>query len=67
MYDEISTFSNVMKILVARIYIPANTMYEADTKLKEVIDELEPSYKVSVCINETKQDFINVFIPYKEQ
>lgn len=67
MYDEISTFSNVMKVFVARIYIPANTMYEADTKLKEVIDELEPSYKASVCINETKQDFINVFIPYKEQ
>lgn len=67
MYEEISKYANVMKTLTTRIYIPANTKYEADTKIKDTIDDLQPRFKATVCINETKQDFLNAFISYQQQ
>lgn len=68
MYKEISAFGEIMKKVVARIYIPAKTLYDVENKLKEVIKSLESAgFKAGVCLNEAKSDFRNAFLSYYQQ
>lgn len=68
MYREVNSFGKVMKRLLARIYVSGKTMYEVDLKLREITEDLEGSgFKCSVCLNETKSDWRNVFLSYTQQ
>lgn len=67
MYRELKSFSKVMKIINTRVYLPSGTKYDLDNKIKEVKAELEPDYSASVCINETKQEYLNAFLSYDKQ
>ena len=67
LYREVSSYSRVMKTILARIYLPAMTKYELDLLVKKTIEELSPDYFSCVCLNETKNDFLNAFIPYSQQ
>lgn len=68
MYMEVAQYGNVMKTICIRIYIPARSIVECDVRCGELIAELEGyGYKVGICINETKQDYRNVFLSYSQQ
>lgn len=68
MYKEVAQYGNVMKAILARIYVPARTLPECDFKLAEIIASLEGNgYRCGVCLNETKQDYRNTFLSYEQQ
>lgn len=68
MYEELSMYSNVMKAVIIRIYVPARTIFECDDEVAKIKESLEGSgYKLAVCINETKEDFRNAFLSYSQQ
>lgn len=68
MYDELSMYSNIMKAVIIRIYIPAKTIFECDAAVAKIKDDLEgEGFKLGVCINETKEDFRNAFLSYGQQ
>lgn len=66
MYREIASYGKIMKSISVRIFIAADTMYEAEVRVKELTKELT-DFKCAVCLNETKQDWKNVFLPYQRQ
>lgn len=67
MYREISSFGQVMKVIVCRVYVPEKTLYEIDTKAAQIVKDLQGSFKASACLNETKEDYRNVFLSYSQQ
>ncbi len=68
MYKEVAQYGNVMKVVLARIYVPAKTLPECDFKVAEIIASLEGNgYRCGVCLNETKQDYRNAFLSYEQQ
>ncbi len=68
MYKEVAQYGNVMKVILARIYVPARTLPECDFKVAEIIASLEGNgYRCGVCLNETKQDYRNAFLSYAQQ
>lgn len=66
MYREIASYGKIMKSIAIRIFVAADTMYEAETRVKELMKELT-DFKCAVCLNETKQDWRNVFLPFQRQ
>lgn len=66
MYREISSYGKIMKSISIRIFIAADTMYEAEVRVKELTKELT-DFKCAVCLNETKQDWRDVFLPFQRQ
>lgn len=65
---EVSSLGNVMKLLCCRIYVPARTLVECDMAAKEILVNLEAAgYRGSTCLNEGKQDWRAMFLPFKEQ
>lgn len=67
MYDEIKSFDEVMKVICIRLYIPAKTRKDLENKIREINESLSASYKVGICLHETKNDYLNVLRPYKKQ
>lgn len=67
MYREISSFGQVMKAVLCRLYVPAKSLYELDTTAGQIIKDLQGSFKAAVCLNETKEDYRNVFLSYSQQ
>lgn len=67
MYDEINSFDEVMKIICIRIYVPAKTREDLERKIKVIFETLNTSYKAGICLHEPKNDYLNVFRPYKAQ
>lgn len=68
MYAEVSGFGNVIKTMIARVFVPARTKYECDAAIKEILAVLEgEGYKAGVCINEAKSDWRNAFLSYGQQ
>ena len=43
------------------------TLYEIDTKAAQIVKDLQGSFKASACLNETKEDYRNVFLSYSQQ
>ena len=66
LYREVSSYGKIMKSIAIRIYITASTMYEAEVRIKEIMKELT-DFKCAVCLNETKQDWRNLFLPFTRQ
>ncbi len=68
MYEEVSSYGQIMKTLISRIYVSAPVAYELDLKVKEIIKTLESSgFKAAVPLNETKSGFRNLFLSYSQQ
>lgn len=68
MYREVSAYGDVMKSLLARIYVFGATMYEVDQKLHAITQDLEGSgFQCQVCLNETRSDWRNAFLSYSQQ
>lgn len=68
MYEEINNYGDVMKQLLARIYVSEKTLYDLDVKVKETIASLGGSgFKCAVCVNETHSDWRNMFLSYSQQ
>lgn len=67
LYTEISAMGDTVKIIQLRIFIPARTMLDVDTKAKEILKYLEANgYKAAICMNESKNDWMAMFSSYKE-
>lgn len=68
MYNEITAMGNVMKLVCCRIFIPAKTLIDVDMASKEILANLEGSgYRGGICLNEGKNDWRAVFLPYRVQ
>lgn len=66
MYREITSFGKITKSIIIRIFIAADTMYQAEVRLKEIMKDLT-DFKCAVCLNETKQDWRSVFLSASRQ
>ena len=66
MYNEISQLGKVMDLLCVRIFVPGRTISECDDNVREVITTLD-RYKSGVCLYETEQDFLAIFLPQSKQ
>lgn len=67
-YKEVTALGKIMKKIIARIYIPSVTKYTAEKRMEEIIKNLEAAgFKAAVCLNETKQDWRNMFLSYSQQ
>lgn len=66
MYDEIDKLGKVMELISVRIFVPGKTLTECDENVRNVITSLD-KYKSGVCLCETKQDYISMFLPQSKQ
>lgn len=66
MYDEIEQMGKVMDLICIRIFVPGRTVSECDDNVREVISTLD-KYKAGVCLCETKQDYLAIFLPQSKQ
>lgn len=68
MYTELTSYGEVMKALLVRIYLTEPTLYDLDQRAAKVMKELEGSgFRVCICANETKSDWRNLFLSYSQQ
>ncbi len=68
MYDEVTIEDDVMKLLVSRIYVSDKTLEGLEEKIATIKTDLDiTGYKSAIALNETKEDWKSIFIPYNKQ
>lgn len=65
-YDEISNLGEIVKLLHIRIYIANPTLAGLESRVEEIMRTLD-DYKGAVCLNEQKQEWLSLYMPYREQ
>ncbi len=68
MLTSVKTQGEVIKLIQCRIYVAGRTKTEVDSRVGEVIDELESEdFRCSVFLNETEFMYKALWQPYHEQ
>ena len=68
LYEELKSFGEIVKSVKIRMYIADATYYGVEEKVKEIKDKLEgDGYKVSIMLNEQKEDYMAMFQSYTTQ
>lgn len=65
-YKEISNLGEVIKLLHIRIFISSPTLDGLEKRSAEIMRTLD-EFKGSVFLNEQKQEWMSLFLPYSEQ
>lgn len=64
----VKTQGETVKQIVTRIYVPGRTKEEVDTRVNEIISDLESNeYRAAVYLNETDCQYKAMFQPYEKQ
>lgn len=59
---------DVLKLIKCRIFVPGSTLFELDTRVKEIIGELKGrDFTCGICINETKNEWQSMVRSYSRQ
>lgn len=65
---EVRFLGEVVKLIQIRLFISAPTLSELEDKTKKIKDILDKrQFKASVFLNETKNEWMSMYIPYKKQ
>lgn len=68
LYEEISTFGEIVKLIKIRIFISGQTYAEVEKKAKEVMNTLAVNnFKSTIYLNENKAEWKSMFQTYGEQ
>lgn len=66
LYEQVKRGKAVLKSITVRIYIRSHTLNELEKKEERILNRLD-SYKGAVMLNEQKQEWKALHLPYKEQ
>ena len=63
MYDEISSFNEIIKLIHIRIFVAL------ERRIKNIMDKLETDsgWLTTLYLNETKNEWLSMYRPYKRQ
>lgn len=68
LYEAIASGGEIIKLITTRIFLSARTLQELDDKVKQLLDFLESyGYKATVNLNESKNNWLSMYMPYKKQ
>lgn len=68
LYDEVVNLGEVVKEIIIRIFISAQTYEEVDKAAKEIIKTLAANnFKATIFLNESKAEWRSMFQTYSEQ
>lgn len=66
--DSITNSGEVIKLVHIRYYVSAKTQNELETRVKDLIDDLENmGYRATICLNEQEYEWQSLFNGYMEQ
>lgn len=66
LYDEVSSYNEVIKLVQIRIFVHAMTKKELEDRVEKIINGIS-DYKSAVFLNETENEWISQYLPYEKQ
>lgn len=68
LFDEVSAFGEVIKMIDVRIFVTGRNLIELDERCENIMKNLEgDSYKLATFLNEGKREWQSMFEPYTAQ
>lgn len=69
MYDEISSFNEIIKLIHIRIFVADRSFEALERRIKNIMDKLETDsgWLTTLYLNETKNEWLSMYRPYKRQ
>lgn len=67
LYDNISSFGEVIKLCDFRIFVKGRTLEELEEKTEEIMKDLEgDSYRITALLNEQKDEWLSLYQSYTD-